>query len=635
MNISEFLAELSRQNIHVQLDDDKLNIRSPKGAVTPELRAELIAHKAEILAFLNGTDNADSSTLTGMSLQTIGRLIGGFSEKLTAEYKTPVIDSRVMAQKLTVTFRPLPRGYKNEIILQFREDLERKLRDYGVKVLPWDEATTEFYYEINVPFVKWKKKIKTKVVKVGISAVIDVERLPNLRTKSETFAAERLYQFYSKYVLKNQTLSIAKIGKLIGWAEEHAAKYVQDPTNTQVIILTELDREFTNPQLAYQQKIRVGLNTLIKNFSELIIGVSDDRISVLNMNLSDSIFPKEQMEFFVLNSLIPKIFVPIMPLPLSRFEIEQYDPHQSPYTKNLVTLGKELAHTGLFPPGSQLSNLIERKSYRDIVSIIMNGRTGVSYGFVAYAEPPRYIGKPEITEQEWESLYSIAGFANEEVRKNELGRRYVKTKIAGEVAYKQIPDIWLISSRSGSNKTDLNLDRDILRIGLKEKLYLQLPQGSNADRSDIRPSYDIYVMLALALSAALHTPELIKNGASMVHFHGYPAPTWFQPGEYCVGVHNPSVPCGTYESGVFNFLGIYRLANHFVGNISLATLVEPDHGTNFMAGDMDYLIERLKSGCVQGQIELGGKHFNDLKAMLGEWERDDAEASLSSASAIA
>jgi len=124
---------------------------------------------------------------------------------------------------------------------------------------------------------------------------------------------------------------------------------------------------------------------------------------------------------------------------------------------------------------------------------------------------------------------------------------------------------------------------------LKEKLVLQLPQGVDHELMDIKPSYDIYVMLAITLSAALYTPQLIRNGAPIVHFHGYPAFEWLRPNEYCVGVHNPSVPCGTYESGVLNFLGISSLAKQQVGDIVLASLIEPDHGTNVIAHDLEYL----------------------------------------------
>ena len=619
MNTSELVTNLTQQGVQLWADRDKLNIRSPKGVVTPELRAEISVKKAEILAFLREKNVTDSSSSLpngqGLSLSTIGRLIGGFGEQLTAEYKSPVIDPRAMAQKLRVTLRPLPKGYKNKTVLKFREELELKLQDCGVKIEPWQQATREFRYEINLPLINWKPRIKTRVVKAGIHAVIDVERSPSLRTRAENFAAEQLYQIYSHFLVKGKKISIARIAKLIGWAEEHAAKYVEDPTNTQVIVLAELDREFVNPQTPYHQKIGIGINTLIRTFSEIVVGVSETNISILNMNLSDSIFDKEEMDKFVSKSLIPKIFVPIAPLLMNRFELGEYEPRKSIYAAQLVKLGRELASTGLFPPGFKLSEVIKRKSHRDIVDVIVNGRTGVSYGFVAYAEAPQYIGKLEITENEWESLLPVEGFNNDELRQNEIGRRYIKTKVGTEYVFKQIPDIWLVSSRSGSNKTNLNLETDILRIGLTNKLFLQLPQGIDPAMIDVKPSYDIYVMLAIILSAALSAPELIKNGAPIVHFHGYPSIDWFRANEYFEGVQNPSVPCGTYESGVFNFLSIYNLVNQHSGKISLASLIEPDHGTNIIAPDLDYLVERLQTGCQKRQIELGGKYYASLKAL--------------------
>ena len=54
-----------------------------------------------------------------------------------------------------------------------------------------------------------------------------------------------------------------------------------------------------------------------------------------------------------------------------------------------------------------------------------------------------------------------------------------------------------------------------------DKLHLQLPLGSSSKKADIKPSSDIYVMLAISLAAALYTPESIADGAPIVHFHGY------------------------------------------------------------------------------------------------------------------
>jgi hypothetical protein len=247
--------------------------------------------------------------------------------------------------------------------------------------------------------------------------------------------------------------------------------------------------------------------------------------------------------------------------------------------------------------------------------VIVNGRTGVSYGFLAYAEPPQYVGSLELTEAEWNHLQPVQGFSAKEVRRNEGDRWYIKTSMdtKGD-RFQQIPDIWLVSSRSGSSKTNLDLERDVVRMGLKKGLFFQIPQGIDPERMDIKPSYDIYVMMAIALSAALHTPELIKAGFPIVHFHGYPSAQWFEPNEYCAGVKNPSVPCGTYESGVLNYLGLRQVtANQHCDPINLVSLIEPDHGTNVIAHSLDYLVDRLKNGCATGAIKLGGAHFVSLQ----------------------
>jgi hypothetical protein len=622
MNASELVANLNKQGVHLWVDNDKLNIRSPKGVITPDIQEKLVVHKAEILAFVREMDVATNSVFIpfnqGLSLQTIGRLIGGFIDNSIEDFQPPIIDAKLMAQKLIMTFKPLPSNYRNQEVLKFRQELEEILRNYGVKLLPWTEATREFIYDISIPVINQKRSLKLRGVKAEVNAVIDVENPPSCLRKMGILVAENFYKFYSQVVLKNRNLPVMKIAKLSSWAEEHAAKYVEDPTNTQVIILTDIDHDFINPKISYKEKINIGLKTLVRTFSEIVIGVSTDQISILNMNLSDSIFSKKDIESFVLKSLIPKVFVPITPLLLSRFQLGQYNPQESSYAANLVKLGQELASTGLFPSGFKLDDVIKRKSHRDIVNVIVNGRTGVSYGFVAYAEPPQYIGAVEITANEWENLSPIEGFSSNEIRKNGQNRRYLKIKVGDEYLFKQIPDIWLVSSRSGANKTDLNLTSDIIRIGLQERLLLELPEGIEAEMVDIKPSYDIYVMLAISLAAALYTPELIKNGAPMVHFHGYPAFDWFEKNEYCVGVNNPSVPCGTYESGVFNFLGISSLAKNSKETIDLVGLVEPDHGTNFIASDMEYLVARLKAGCAEGQIELGGKHFASLKVNYSE-----------------
>ncbi|MEM9905989.1 MAG: hypothetical protein AAF921_13295 [Cyanobacteria bacterium P01_D01_bin.44] len=602
MQVADLVTNLTQQGVQLWVDQDKLKINAPKGVMTSQLRADLAARKTEVLSFLRQPRGC--KTAAGLSLETLGRLLGGGGKPGThpSAFRPPVIESGLMAQQLKVTLRPLPEPFADQTILAFREELEQQLLSYGVQMVPWSAATRDF--QAKGPL----GKTPLRVVKSDINAVIDVER-PVSRFKS--CLAEHVYQLYARFLADRP--SVAQISQLTGWAEDHAMHRLEDPTATQVILITPLDETFVDAEVPYAKKIAMGVNTLVSGFSEIVIGVSRERLSILNMNLSDSLFDRSQLGQFVSKSLIPKIYVPISPLPLSQFEVSEYAPTQSDYAHQLVKLSQALAKTDLFPSGFKLGEVIRRQSHRDIVDAIVNGRTGVSYGFVAYAEPPQYVGAQEISAAKWDQLLPVERFSAEDLRQTVSGRWYVKTPVQGQVFYRQIPDIWMVCSRSGADKTNLNLTQDILRLGLTGHLQLQLPMGSDAG-ADIKPSYDTYVMVAIALSAALYTPELIQDGAPIIHFHGYPARDWFSEHEAYAGVENPSVPCGTYESGVFNFLSIHQLAERGEGPLKLAGLVEPDHGINLIAPDLDYLLTRLTEGLQHQQIELGGNQFASLTA---------------------
>lgn len=622
INISDLVTDLMQKGVQFQIKEDKLRISSAQGILTDDLLSKLGNHKPEILTFLRQQSDEDPASNfstqnleDGSSLDTIGRLISGFvNPEQAGEYRSPTVDTRTMAKQLAVAFRPVPPKKETEELQQFSNELKDDLQTLGVKVIPWQEASKEYTYDLKLPIFGLKKTFQRRIIKSSINAVIDIEKTPSLLTRIGIALAETFYFLYTFFFTQGKKISVPGIAMLTGWAENHVALQLEDPTNTQVIMLTRFNPEFANPQLTYQQKIKIGLNTLVRTFSEIVIGVSPTHLSILNMNLSDSVFSRSQTGDFILNSLIPKVFVPILPLSISRFECGQYDPQASVYAKSLVELSQALAATDLFPSGSKLSEVVKRRSHRDLVDVIVNGRTGVSYGFLAYAEPPQYVGSAEITEAEWDSLRPVQGFNPDEVRETESDRWYIKTSMDGKnYRFQQIPDIWIVSSRSGSSKTNLSLEHDVVRMGLRKGLFFQIPQGTDPERMDIKPSYDIYVMLAIALSAALYTPQLIEKGFPIVHFHGYPSLKWFKSSEYCAGVKNPSVPCGTYESGVLNYLGLHRVATQHYEQINLISLIEPDHGTNVIAHSLDYLIERLKNGCETGDIKLGGEHFASLQ----------------------
>jgi len=539
------------------------------------------------------------ANLADLDVETILNLVGMPVQKELVNPRNP----KEMAEKVRVTFRPLPKGYDNKTIINFRYKLKEKLTQNGAQVILWNKAT-----EIE-PNSLISRMFRIRKVKRNTNAVIDVDRPYSKLRKILSNLAEKIY-----LLLRSPDKSVTEIFRASAWADDLTKKHVMDPFNTQVVTLTPLNHVFADNNTPYDEKIKIGLQNIIRTMSEVVIGVSEDRISIINMNLSDSTFYVDQLDEFILNSFIPKIFAPIKPPVLNRFDLGTFDPSESSYAEELTNLGKQLKQTDLFPEGSNFNEKIKRLSHRDVVNKIFEGRTGVSYGFVALAEPPKYEGPKEISRGEWNNLSSLDGINNEAIKKGYNGRWYVKTVIRGKEFYQQVPDIWIVTSRSGCDKTNLDLNRDIVRIGLvKGKHYLQIPTGIDLNRKDIRPSFDTYVILAQSLAAALYSPNLIKNGMPILHFHGYPDPVWFQSFECHVGENNPSMPCGTLEAALLNFSEIYELANNNGTEMKLLCVVESDHGVNILGPNMDYLVTRLREGSSQGHILLGGKYLPYLK----------------------
>ena len=540
----------------------------------------------------------ESGRFADLELKTIITLTGMPDQKDFVNPREP----KEMARKVRVTFRPLPRNYNNHVVMGFREKLRDKLSEHGVEVVPWEEAA-------DVQDGMISKLLRMRKVRRSIHAVVDVKRDYSLGRKLMSGIAERIYGF-----TRDPDRSVMEILKISGWADDFTARYVQDPFNTQIITLMPLEPEFANNNVSYDKKIAIGLRNLIATMSEIVMGIAPDRFSLVNMNLSDSIFMNDELDFFVLNSLIPKIYAPIKPPILARFKKGEYDPSESVFAKQLAELGRQVKETSLFPEGSKFSDKITRQSHRDVVEKVLEGRTGVSYGFIAIAEAPKYEGQVNVRKSTWDKLKPVEGLDDHMVRQNAKGRWYVHTRVRGKDIYQQVPDIWIATSRSGSNKTNLDPMSDVVRIGLiKGKLYLETPKGVDLHRKDIRPSFDTYVILAQAMASALYTPELIKDGLPILHFHGYPDPGWFGKSEYYEGARNPSLPCGTVEAALLNYSAIYELANKNGKSMKMLCLVESDHGVNIMGSGSDYLVSRLSEGVDQGHVMLGGKYLPELK----------------------
>jgi len=159
----------------------------------------------------------------------------------------------------------------------------------------------------------------------------------------------------------------------------------------------------------------------------------------------------------------------------------------------------------------------------------------------------------------------------------------------------KLPDVWLLSTRSGCNKTDLNPKKDILRLGLHDgQITLDTPPKSS--KEECRPSYDTYAILAHAVGNvltasmimaddpnAIFPNALINDGLSISHWHGYPDKTYPLPGYITHGEENPPVSCSTPQSAAYAFVGKLKSLDLFpepIGQYRGDIHIEPHHGTN-------------------------------------------------------
>jgi amino acid adenylation domain-containing protein len=66
-DVQEFLAGLRQKDIHIAAEGDQIRVNAPEGAVTPELRAELLARKQEIVDYLSTMEIPDTKGFASIS----------------------------------------------------------------------------------------------------------------------------------------------------------------------------------------------------------------------------------------------------------------------------------------------------------------------------------------------------------------------------------------------------------------------------------------------------------------------------------------------------------------------------------------------------------------------------------------
>lgn len=358
-----------------------------------------------------------------------------------------------------------------------------------------------------------------------------------------------------------------------------------------------------------QAKLNAVMADMAWHFAHVLIYLEPEgTLTVCNMN--GAIVSCDDDDALV-SVLIPKLAAPVVPPRTTDFETREgaFEPADSNYAngiRDIAASGVLWKKTGLMVSQTPVSALnFRNKFYRRLGVIYLDHRTGMSYGFLSRQLPISTL-RPALTlaeakarlgfcENEQDGLFAVNG------------DRYLHLGMGNESYVVTVPEISVLGTRSGCEKTRIDPRRDIVRYVLRHGcIVLETPKGAGVD---CKPSYDTLVIVAHALANAIigsvmarrdfRSPffhRLKSKGLALAHWHGFLKSSDVPDAYPFHGQENPGVSCSTPQSAIYAMQGKLRLlestgkASHrFRGDVH----TEPHHGTNFTCGSLTALARWL------------------------------------------
>jgi hypothetical protein len=237
--------------------------------------------------------------------------------------------------------------------------------------------------------------------------------------------------------------------------------------------------------------------------------------------------------------------------------------------------------------------------YKRIAAAYLDHRSGMSYGFLARQIPTPVA--PALTIEEAERTLGKHHWAGNGVQQVG-GRMYTALNVNGQTLIAEVPDVRVMTTRSGCDKSHIDAHRDIILMELSGgRVRFETPTGLSA-MIDCKPSYDTQTIISHAVGNALVASVLArinpsgpfvstfqKSGMALAHWHGGINKAVLPQGYFVHGENNPPVSCSTHQASIYALAGKMStlkrsLDEHvdFAGDVH----VEPHHGINITGGSL-------------------------------------------------
>ena len=223
----------------------------------------------------------------------------------------------------------------------------------------------------------------------------------------------------------------------------------------------------------------------------------------------------------------------------------------------------------------------------------------MSYGFLARQLPTKFRASidvndahPMLRRLDWDEKDFI-----------ELdGRLLIAPKLNGQRFIVKVPDVSVLCTRSGCEKTRLNPAMDLVKLGLNSgKVTMGTPEGLS-NGSDCQPSFDTTTILSHAVGNAIVASvlegrasgskfacALSNKGLAIAHWHGFLQESHLPAGYFSYGQDNPPVSCSTPQAALYALSGKLAGLQRSIQDgteYSGDAHIEPSHGTNLTGSSL-------------------------------------------------
>lgn len=496
-----------------------------------------------------------------------------------------------MVKEMKVAFYPIEGIHVSENVRSFNTKIKECFQNIGVEIVD---------YQGSLEHVPASKRIQRIVKIVANNARYVVSKALRLRGEFFYINLQSI-----KRVIRSQRLkkgvSVIVLGEL--HPDTLPMQFISSFKHNSIIHILDFPKNIKDTTL-FEEHFDTAMSLFAYHMANIVIAVDDQKWMVYNFNASHPIyqFSDGKLEEHVKHALIPKIVAPISPHRFSEFKIaEDRFSTQDASIKSLIddmsTGAKLFDKTRLFPEGKKIDSLPFRDNFhKHIGKLHLDNRSGMSFGFISKQMPikPGKILTLDETKQTYGKYMTDASDYFIDAEQN----IHIVFEIPGKGTHSiQIPDVWVLTLRSGSNKTNFNPNKDLLLLGLSSKgdMWMKFPEGVKI-HEDYKPSFDTKVILAHAVGNAIISSilnfldpasEFVKkveeSGISISHWHGYFRED-LVPGSCMVyGFKNLHVACSSPQSAIYALGG--KLTS-FMDNISNSknykgdVHIEPHHGSN-------------------------------------------------------